>query len=497
MVVVGGDKKIKEVQITAGGLGKYVGGKKIQFADTRLHSDMLISNADKRCEITIGDNSESKKSNTVMKSIASGIDNSMTCLSEDTYYDCEEATGSTNTDCDAAGATASFAACTGADIGACSNKPTSTACADGTDNTGTAKSRSDCPLSECDFVADADKTCLFKGTCGTRTFADTVFGHTYHHVLNTNAAAGTTGEVSGVRHTLQCNDNHEVAKITVTQGGNADTDMALANRADLNVMGSCGDSGGTCADASPTTDDGCVAANCGFTPAAAPKFLVAGRGVTGYSVNKDCTNDYYYQFGFYSSGTPRWNRDLTQNNHHMGKTPKDEQVALYGMKNHMQYQFRRGTATMAQDSFYGKARDTFSDLNTGIGSFDVGYSITDTDNDDDTPQMTASIIAGENGAEADFASGFGEMMEFAEKYAYIGRGYDKLTVTPVPDAMTDEKVTITYTGPSAGCSVTEVDRGTHESSECSGRGNCDYATGTCLCDAGCTLEACSEQTVLV
>merc|ERR1712072_1412243 len=76
------------------------------------------------------------------------------------------------------------------------------------------------------------------------------------------------------------------------------------------------------------------------------------------------------------------------------------------------------------------------------------------------------------------------MMEHAEKYAYIGKGYDKLTVSPIPDAMTAQKITITYTGPSAGCSVTEVDRGTHESSECSGRGNCDYSTGTCLCDAG-------------
>jgi len=152
---------------------------------------------------------------------------------------------------------------------------------------------------------------------------------------------------------------------------------------------------------------------------------------------------------------------------------------------------------MATDTFYGKAREIFTDLNSGIGSFDVGYSLTDTsDGNDNTPQMTASVIAGENGADAG-NSGFGEMIEFAEKYAYIGKGYDKLTVTPIPDAMTDEKVTITYTGPSAGCSVTEVDRGTHESSECSGRGNCDYATGTCLCDAGYTLEACSEQTVLV
>merc|ERR1712166_1571797 len=30
-----------------------------------------------------------------------------------------------------------------------------------------------------------------------------------------------------------------------------------------------------------------------------------------------------------------------------------------------------------------------------------------------------------------------------------------------------------------------------------GRGNCDHASGTCVCDLGYTLEACSEQTVLV
>merc|ERR1711912_34033 len=119
MVVVGGDKKIKEVQITAGGLGKYVGGKKIQFADTRLHSDMLISNSAKRCEITIGDNSESKKSHTVMKSIASGIDNSMTCLTEDKYYACAETVASGNGNC--AAAAADYATCTGADIGVCAD----------------------------------------------------------------------------------------------------------------------------------------------------------------------------------------------------------------------------------------------------------------------------------------------------------------------------------------------------------------------------------------
>merc|ERR1711924_79291 len=164
-------------------------------------------------------------------------------------------------------------------------------------------------------------------------------------------------------------------------------------------------------------------------------------------------------------------------------------------KNHMQYQYHLGKAKMVTDSFFGLGRDTFTDLNSGIGTYQAGYSITESVNDG-TPQFTASVIAGENGQGAGGLD-LAPMMEHAEKYAYIGRGYDQLTVTPMPDAMNSEKVTITYTGPSAGCSVTEVDRGTHESSECSGRGNCDYSTGTCLCDAGYTLEACSEQTVLV
>merc|ERR1711871_90538 len=120
--------------------------------------------------------SEPKKSSMVLKSIASGIDNSMTCLTQDTYYTCEAAPSATNADCDADAAQLSYAACTGADEGTCQNKASSTACADGNDNTGT-KARSACPLSECDFVVNTAKACIFKGTCGEKTFADTIFGH--------------------------------------------------------------------------------------------------------------------------------------------------------------------------------------------------------------------------------------------------------------------------------------------------------------------------------
>merc|ERR1711871_752254 len=501
MVVVGRDNKIKEVQVTAGGTGTYAEDDVYFFADTRLNSAMDISNANYRCQFTLEDMSEPKKTSMVFKSIASGTNSGMTCLTEDTYYACAKVAGATNGGC--ATANADFDTWANADLGDCTDDGTGECVGAGASAgaTETGVLRSACDTSDhCTFrVTDA---CEFKGTCGTRTFADTVNAMTFHNALNTDAAVGAGGEVSGVRHTVQCDAKHQVTSITVTQGGNTDTDLDnVDDRPYVNRQGECVDAGSSACSATDllaTTKDAC-GSGCTFNEdtAPAPKKLMVGGGRTGYAVTKDCTNDFYYQFGFYSTGTPRWNRDLAQNNHDMGRTPKDEQVALYGMKNHMQYQFKLGSATMEKDSFYGKAREIFSDLNSGIGSFDVGYSITDTDDYDDTPQMTASVIAGENGAESDFASGFGEMIEFAEKYAYIGKGYDKLTVTPIPDAMTDQKVTITYTGPSAGCSVTEVDRGTHESSECPGRGNCDYATGTCLCDAGYTLEACSEQTVLV
>jgi len=266
---------------------------------------------------------------------------------------------------------------------------------------------------------------------------------------------GTGGQntVKGIRFAVECaTANPKVEKLTVLHGG----------------------LGGLDATATAITDE-----------------PIALSGTAKVGITSDCINDFYYQFGFYNTNTPRWSRDIAQNNYNMGVTPKDEQVALYGMKNHMQYQFKHGSANQATNNFYGLGRDTFSDLNAGLDYNMGGYSIRDTTNKD-YPQMTASVLAGENGQNPTTS-----FMEHAEKYAYIGKGYDKLTVTPLPDAMEKQKITIQYTGPSAGCDVTEVDRGTHESAECSGRGNCDHATGTCVCDAGYTLEACSEQTVLV
>jgi hypothetical protein len=442
MVVVDGDGDIAEVQITSGGQSTYKTGETIYFADKRLHASMLRGADATRCKIVIGDMTTSAKSNMLLKSISSGIHDGMSCAAL--------TTGNT---------------CTGDD--ACTGLATKT-------------------FSTCSDAAVFGGNCVFTSVCGemgATALADSADAVVFHHVPN-NQDADADGEVFGVRHTIQCDKSLDVVRVTVTAGGSTDNNDGTGTRKTKN--------------AADTTK------------------LLAGVGTLAGGLKlqplEDCMNDLYYQFGFYSTGTPRFERDLVQNGHDMGVVPKDQQVSLYGMKNHMQYQFSAGTANMATDSFYGEARDTFSDLNGGMGTFGGGYSITETNNDDKM-KMTASVIAGHNGQgsfdhskaagvtghydQAAHAEARSAMMEHAEKYAYIGKGYDKLTVTPMPDAMSAQKVTITYTGPSAGCSVTEVDRGTHESSECSGRGNCDYSTGTCLCDAGYTLEACSEQTVLV
>jgi len=392
MVVVDGAGSIAEVQVTSGGNGLYKAGNLLRFADTRLKSDMAFSAAgDHQCIFEVGDMSTSDTMSSPLKSVASGISSSDSCV---TMVD----TGTTD-------------------------------------------------------------------ACGTGN-ADTKFHNvpTSNDQLDGTTDANAKNHVRGMRVSLECGTGGSLSKVTVTFGGLVGL-HALSGTAN---------------------DDN-----------AEQKIMVDSSG-GGVSVDTECTNGYYYQFGFYNSMTPRWARDVAQNNYDMGKVPKDEQVALYGMKNHVQYQFEHNSANHAVENFYGLGRDTFSDLNAGMDATMAGYSVTDSDNDGG-PQITASVIAGENGHDSAHASApaFGTFMEHAEKYAYIGRGYDKLTVTPLPDAMTNQKVIIEYTGPSAGCAVAEVDRGTHESAECSGRGNCDHATGTCVCDAGYTLEACSEQTVLV
>merc|ERR1711871_233754 len=283
MVVVGGDKHIKEVQVTSGGAGNYLPGHKYAFADKRLHASMDIGTAAATCVFEVPDMKTSAKTSSPMKSVASGTSSADNCLSLNT----------------------------------------------------------------------ATNTC------------NSVQGAKFHNVPqdNTAIAGGSTeDDVRGMRTSVECTAS-AVTKVTVTYGG-------------ISGLGT----------ATGTRDDGITAS--GDTA------IHAGDGSTQLGITTECINDFYYQFGFYTTNTPRWNRDLAQNYYDMGKTPKDEQVALYGMKNHMRYQFHHNSEKQATNNFYGLGRDTFTDLNSGIDATMAGYSVTDTTNNG-FPQITASVIAGE------------------------------------------------------------------------------------------------------
>jgi glycerol-3-phosphate responsive antiterminator len=76
-----------------------------------------------------------------------------------------------------------------------------------------------------------------------------------------------------------------------------------------------------------------------------------------------------------------------------------------------------------------------------------------------------------------------------------------LVVDSMPDTMAatgfGENVNLHVYGPKGSCSVSEVVKGTYESDVCSSRGNCDGASGLCVCHEGYSGEACETQTVLV
>merc|ERR1711865_559969 len=195
-------------------------------------------------------------------------------------------------------------------------------------------------------------------------------------------------------------------------------------------------------------------------------------------------NTFYYQAGFYDTVTPQFNQDALHANSLEGADVQEsDMMAVMGGRQANGGYLYTSYVGGDEQQLFGGLKDVAS---RGHGN---GRRTALT-------ALTSSLMVGSQGqvTGVSIANTFGEHMD---KYAYVGRGFDQLTVTPAPDAMDSMKLEVTYHGAAGACSVTEVDRGTHESSVCSGRGNCDFSTGTCLCDAGYTLEACSEQTVLV
>merc|ERR1712166_278722 len=223
----------------------------------------------------------------------------------------------------------------------------------------------------------------------------------------------------------------------------------------------------------------------------------AGSGAATAVFAADLVNSFAYVAGFYDTGTPKFLVDALHEGVNNAELLQGSQslTVMGGISGTSNYYYRGQVGV--------NEVNMFSDLQSpgsqggGLGRKDRALA------------PTASVLTG-RGALPALRIPDGEFVaartlnkpiaffnEHAQKYQYAGRGFDQLTVTPTPDSMTDQKVVITYNGAAGACSVAEVDRGTHESSVCSGRGNCDHASGTCVCDLGYTLEACSEQTVLV
>jgi hypothetical protein len=205
------------------------------------------------------------------------------------------------------------------------------------------------------------------------------------------------------------------------------------------------------------------------------------------------TNTFYHVAGFYDTATPKFFADALHEGVKNGElvSASGALTIMGGISGISNYYYRGKVGVNEVQMFF--------DLNSmGMQGAGINRGTAAT-------RETASVVVGEGGADsATYGSGSARAqaasdwyIEHAQKYQYAGRGFDQLTVTPAPDRMADQKIVVTYRGAAGACSVKEVDRGTHESSVCSGRGNCDGATGTCVCDAGYTLEACSEQTVLV
>jgi len=212
--------------------------------------------------------------------------------------------------------------------------------------------------------------------------------------------------------------------------------------------------------------------------------LKIGSGDAIATFEKADINTFYYQAGFYDTVTPQFNQDSLHASSLDGEDVQESEMmaVMGGRQANGGYLYTSHVGGDMQQLF-GGLKDVAS---RGHGN---GRRTALT-------ALTSSLMVGSQGqvTGVSIANTFGEHMD---KYAYVGRGFDRLTVTPAPDVMDTMKLEVTYHGAAGACSVTEVDRGTHESSVCSGRGNCDFSTGTCLCDAGYTLEACSEQTVLV
>jgi hypothetical protein len=210
-----------------------------------------------------------------------------------------------------------------------------------------------------------------------------------------------------------------------------------------------------------------------------------GGGTYTIEAAAKAVNTMYHIAGFYDTGTPKYFVDALHEGLKDGELVQASGAftVMGGISGTSNYLYRGKVGVNEPQMYHDLNSPGFQGAGNGRGVSSL--------------RETASVVLGEGPGLTFTQTVASWYVEHAQKYQYAGRGFDQLTVSPAPDRMADQKIVVTYRGAAGACSVKEVDRGTHESSVCSGRGNCDGATGTCVCDAGYTLEACSEQTVLV
>merc|ERR1711865_705034 len=155
-------------------------------------------------------------------------------------------------------------------------------------------------------------------------------------------------------------------------------------------------------------------------------------------------NTFYYQAGFYDTVTPQFNQDALHANSLNGADVQesDMMAVMGGRQSDGAYPYTSYVGGDDQQLF-GGLKDVAS---RGHGN---GRRTALT-------ALTSSLLVGSQGrvTGVSIANTFGEHMD---KYAYVGRGFDQLTVTPAPDAMDSMKLEVTYHGAAGACSVTEVD----------------------------------------
>merc|ERR1712166_1514630 len=137
-------------------------------------------------------------------------------------------------------------------------------------------------------------------------------------------------------------------------------------------------------------------------------------------------NTFYYQAGFYDTVTPQFNQDALHANSLEGADVQEsDMMAVMGGRQANGGYLYTSYVGGDEQQLFGGLKDVAS---RGHGN---GRRTALT-------ALTSSLLVGSQGKAktgVDAISVLNTFSEHMDKYAYVGRGFDRLTVTPQPDAM--------------------------------------------------------------